>query len=191
MEEHREQHQEQQAGQKGGSAEAMAMHVAPAISEVAIAPGRVQWGPAFAGTVVAVAVTFLWSSLGVAIGFAMNPSGFGGELGFWITGFAGLGIFLGSALAARSAKASTAGTAILHAVVIWSLLMMLDVFTGFGVIRGLGLVALGAMEGMEVAALAISDLGWWFFGGYMFLLVAAVFGALTGMGESQEEAASG
>ena len=181
--------EEQQAGEKGGALEAhMTAPTVTAVTDIAIPPDRVQWGPTFAGLMVTLAVTFLWTGLGIGIGFAASPAGFGGELGFWITGFAAVGLFLGSALAARTAKASHYWPAILHGVIVWTLVMTLDIFTGFGFIRGLDMLALGALGGNVPAALAMHDLGWWLFGGYLVLLAAAVGGGIVGMTRNEEHA---
>ncbi len=180
--------EEQQSGEKGGALEAhMTVPTIAAVTDIAIPPDRVQWGPTFAGLMVALAVTLLWTGLGVGIGFGVSPAGFGGELGFWITGFAAVGLFLGSALAARTAKASRYWPAILHGVIVWALVMMLDVFTGFGFIRGFEVLAVEAMAGSVPAGFALHELGWWLFGGYLVLLAAAVAGGIVGMTKSHEE----
>ena len=60
-------------GQKGGSMEgsmAMPRYYEPtvtAVTDMVVPATRVQWGPVLAGVVVALAISFLLISLGVAI----------------------------------------------------------------------------------------------------------------------------
>ncbi|MHB9038781.1 MAG: hypothetical protein ACYC64_19215 [Armatimonadota bacterium] len=184
-----EQEREKDVGQKGGASEAhMAAHryyepTATAVTDIAIPASRIQWGPTFAGLLVALSVTFLWTALGIALGVGV------GGLGYWIVGFGSLGLFLGSMLAARTARADVV-PAILHGVIIWSLAMILHVFA-FG---GIGGVLVAAAVDAQAATAGVMPMtqafvtgAWWFFGGFLILLVASILGGLAGINPPTHE----
>lgn len=183
-EEHREEHIEPDVGRKGGAAEAgyMGRYYEPtvtAVTDMVVPATRIQWGPVFAGLLIALSVTFLWTAFGIALGVGV------GGLGYWIVGFGSLGLFLGSLFAARTAKADVV-PAIMHAVVLWALVMILDVFV-FGSIGGSVVAALIRTAGISQAAGAgaigtgLTSFGWWFFGGFLIMLAASILGGLAGV----------
>lgn len=153
-------------GRKGGSLEgsmAFPRYYEPtvtAVTDIVIPATRVQWGPIFAGLVVFAGFWLLFESLGIAVGFAAYG------LGFWTIAFATVGLFLGSFLASRTAKAELV-PAIVHAVVLWSLVLILSII-------GFGRVAFGAIPAGGVNA-------WWFFIGYIIMLGGSILGGILGM----------
>jgi hypothetical protein len=183
-----EEHEEQQAGQKGGLAESVIrLPMATAVTDITIPPDRVQWGPAFAGLLITLAVAFLWTALGLGIGIGVSPGSIG-AFGFWTTGFACLGLFLGTIVAARTSKSARAWPAIMHGLIIWTMVMMIDVFSGFALFRGAEKMIMAVTAGRATIPAEASMLGWWFFGGYLCMLVAAILGSLVGMTSVSEEA---
>lgn len=186
-----EQDPEKQIGRKGGAADAYMVapgyHVpeVSAVTDIAIPPDRVQWGPVFAGLIVAFAVGFLFTSLGVAIG--IGTAG----IGYWVIGFTALGLFLGAWVAARTARAPSAWPAILHATILWGVVMILNVvFAG-----SIGGSVVGAMMARTpatgVPTGAVTSLGWYFFGGFLIMLAASILGALVGINPSHAEEEGG
>jgi hypothetical protein len=175
-----EQERERIEGQKGGASEAYAgAHyyepTVTAVTDIVVPATRIQWGPVFAGLLVALAVTFLFTSLGVAIGIGARG------MGYWVVGFGSLGLFLGSMLAARTAKADVL-PAMLHGVIVWTLAMILHVFA-FGSVMG-AIVATALNRGVAGGAPTIeiiSGAAWWFFGGFLIFLAASILGGLAGI----------
>ena len=97
---------EPEEGRKGGAAEggmAYPRYYEPtitAVTDMVVPATRVQWGPVFAGLITAIAFTLLFLSLGAAVGLGALG------MGFWTIAFATIGLYLGSYLAARTAKAA-------------------------------------------------------------------------------------
>lgn len=156
-------------GRKGGSLEgsmAYPRHHEPSVSavtDIVVPATRIQWGPIFAGLVVMIGFWLLFESLGFALGLGAVG------LGFWSIAFATVGLFLGSYLAVRTAKADLS-PAIVHSVVLWSIVLILSTI-------GLGRLALyaGAAGGLVVGS------AWWFFVGYIIMLAGSVLGGVVGM----------
>lgn len=186
----------QDVGRKGGSAEGfLGAHpyagryyyepTATAVTDIVVPATRIQWGPVFAGLLIAMAVTFLFTALGMAIG--LSASG----LGYWVVGFASLGLFLGSLYTARTAKADVL-PAIMHGIINWSLFMIVTLFA-FGNIAGtIAAAVVGELPATPQAAPLVEvarNVGWWFFGGFLILLAASILGGLAGVNppETREE----
>ncbi|MEN6357600.1 MAG: hypothetical protein ABFD83_11020 [Armatimonadota bacterium] len=176
------------AGQKGGASEAF-IHghhyyepTVTAITDIIVPATRIQWGPTFAGLLVALSVTFLLTALGIALGIGI------GGMGYWVVGFGSLGLFLGSLLAARTARADVV-PAIMHGVIVWCLVTVLHVVT-FGGIIGAVVASImgsrGAAAGAPLSA-TVSSAAWWFFGGFLIFLVASILGGLAGINPPEHE----
>ncbi|MCE5314897.1 MAG: hypothetical protein ABFD49_06065 [Armatimonadota bacterium] len=186
-----EQEHEKDVGQKGGASEAyMGAHhyyepTATAVTDIVVPATRIQWGPTFAGLIIAMSVTFLWTALGIALGVGVRG------LGYWIVGFGSLGLFLGSLMAARTARADVV-PAILHAVVIWSLVVIGHVLA-FGGMSGTILASAMNVEATRAGVMPITEAfrtgAWWFFGGFLILLVASILGGLAGINPPTHEEA--
>ncbi len=176
-------------GRKGGAAEhylgahptgeraAFYEPLITAVTDIVVPASRIQWGPVFAGLLIALATLVLWAGLGVALGFGTSG------LLFWLVGFSCLGLFLGTLFAARTAKAPI-WPAIFHGVIIWSIFMLLDVMFAGNIGGGL-MAAVLATPGSAPAVAPISSgavtgYGWWFFGGFLVMLAAAILGAIAG-----------
>lgn len=186
-------------GRKGGAAEGyMGAHPAgyhettyyeptvTAVTDIVVPATRIQWGPVFAGILIALSVTFLWTGLGIALALGT------GGLGYWIVGFASLGLFLGSMFAARTAKADV-WPAVMHAVIIWAIIMIGNVFLfgsiGAGVLNAVVSAAGAGTSGVAPGAItsAVTGAGWWFFGGFLILLAASILGGLAGINPPEHD----
>lgn len=170
---------EPEEGRKGGAAEggmAYPRYYEPtitAVTDMVVPATRVQWGPVFAGLITAIAFTLLFLSLGAAVGLGALG------MGFWTIAFATIGLYLGSYLAARTAKAPLL-PAIVHSIIIWGLGLIVTTM-GAG---GLGSVLLSG--GPAGTAPAATELGWWFFIGFIIMLAGSILGGLTGMVSHEE-----
>lgn len=183
-------HEPEDVGRKGGAAEHYigaqpvtgARFYEPlvtAVTDIVVPASRIQWGPVFAGLLIALSVTFLMSAFGMGLGLR-NPGIF-----YWIVGFASIGLLLGAMHAARVTK-SGVWPAILHAVVLWSLFMVLHIFTfsniGSTIVSGLLTRTPGVTAGTAATTnIMASSLGWWFFGGFLVMLAASILGAIAGV----------
>jgi len=177
----------EEEGRKGGAAEhhlgAHYYHEAATSMAETVPATRIKWGPVFAGYAVALATALLWFALGMAMG--LRPAG----LAVWSVVFAVVGVFLGTILAARTAGVGTV-PAMLHGVIIWALFMFTDVLAFGGAVRGTAMSAAGVFGGTPAGAAAATmaasrALGWWFFGSYVCLLIAAVLGGAVGAVSSE------
>lgn len=170
-------------GRKGGSLEGSMAYpryyepTVTAVTDIVVPATRIQWGPIFAGLSVMIGFWLLFESLGFALGLGAVG------IGFWTIAFATVGLFLGSFLAVRTAKAELV-PAIVHAVVLWSIVLILSTI-------GLGRLAMYA--GGVGAGLGAGS-AWWFFIGYIIMLAGSILGGVIGMSpvvrteERQEEA---
>ncbi len=177
MDDRERRREEELQGIKGGSAEAYAgrMFYEPtvtAVTDMIVPATRIQWGPVFAGLLIALSITFLFTALGIATGLGIKG------LGYWIVGFGALGLFLGSLMAARTARAELI-PAILHGAILWTLVMMVHVFAFGG--GGLLVATMGASPGAAVPAASVTGFGWWFFLGFLILLAASIIGGIVGV----------
>ena len=179
-------------GAKGGSADAAAMRASdiPGTAALAVPIGRVRWGATWAGFVVAIATTLLLAALGVGIGLTLDRTGVGGPLAYWMLGSVIIAVFLGSYLVSRFGNVRDAWTGVLHGVVLWSLIMLLNVALG-GIARGVaGFAGISTvsppMEGMRTSL--TSEAGLWFFTGSLILLIVAAIGGALGAGSEEHEA---
>lgn len=176
--------EEEEAGRKGGAMEAsMAEMAHTAVRPLAVPIGWISWNSVATGAAVALAITILLNSLGVAIGLSLTRLGYGGSLAYWMIGAAVVGLFIGSYLGARSAQVKTLWTGILHAVTIWAVFLLFDII-GVGLFGGLfrflfaqslQTAPLGAVRNIAMTS------GWWFFLGYLIALIAAGLGGASGV----------
>jgi hypothetical protein len=168
---------EPEEGRKGGAMEsgmALPRHYEHAVTAVAqlVAPAtRIQWGPTFAGVVVALATTLLFTSLGVALGLGVPG------LGYWAIAFASVGLLLGSMLTARTAKAELPA-AIVHSVIVWGIVLILSALSLGGVGGALAAAAVSPVH--LIASAVIANFGWRFFIGFVIMLAASIIGAVIG-----------
>lgn len=173
-------------GAKGGSLEhsmAMPHYYEPtvtAVTDMVVPATRVQWGPVIAGVIASLAISFLLISLGVAI--RLSATG----LAFWSAASGVIGIFVGSLLAARTAKAFLV-PALVHGFMVWSIILILNTI-GLGS-AGVSLANRAAATGTTVGV-NMSTFGWSFFVGSLVYLIAALFGALAGMVPERHEDAT-
>lgn len=169
-------------GRKGGSLEsgmALPRYYEPtvtAVTDMVVPATRIQWGPVIAGVIVALAVALLFTSLGVALNFGPRA------LGFWTIAFTAVGLFLGSMLTARTAKADLV-PAIVHSIVVWGIVLILSAIT----IANVG-GAIAANRPIVLAANVISaGFGWRFFIGFLIMLGASILGAIVGKNQLRRE----
>ena len=164
----------EEEGRKGGAMEgALPRYYEPtvtAVTDMVVPATRVQWGPVIAGVILALAVAFWFISLGVAIGIRATG------LVYWSVVFAALGLFLGSLLTARTAKAGLFAS-IEHSIIVWGIVLLLNVMAVLGTLR------LFAVTGTTTTGPAVSaaTFGWSFFVGFLILLAASILGGLVGM----------
>lgn len=178
-------------GRKGGSMEGALPHyyepTVTAVTDMVVPATRVQWGPVIAGVIVALATAFLFISLGVGLGISTYG------MIYWSIAFGAIGLFLGSYLAARTAKADRL-PAIEHAIVVWGIVLLTNTLALLGALRVIGLHSLSgaasaAGVGTPAGAGAIgytAMFGWPFFIGFLIMLAASIFGAIVGMVPHEE-----
>lgn len=179
-------------GAKGGAADAAAMRASdiPGTAALAVPIGRLRWGATWAGFVVAIATTILLAALGVGIGLALDRAGVGGPLAYWTLGSIIIAVFLGSYLTSRFGNVRDVWTGVLHGVVLWSLIMLLNIALG-GIARGVaGFAGISSvappMAGMQSEL--TREAGLWFFIGSLILLIVAAIGGALGAGSEEHEA---
>lgn len=162
---------------------------------------RVHWSPIVGGTVVALAVELVLSSIGVAIGFiptatsATDVTSISTAFGIWLVITAGLALLIGGYVAGRLMAAETPLVGAIHGVAVWALAILLGtIFVAFFGISGflgftgnaaaalrwlIGFVStptsaeLGAVD-----ALARSSTAWFIFWSLVALVTAAAGGYL-------------
>lgn len=101
-----------------------------------VPPARAAWGAIFAGTAMALAVWFVLSMMGAAIGLSTfdpahesNPfSGFGIGTGLWLAGQIIIALFVGGWVAGRLAGKPRGLDGALNAGVVWALALLLGIF---------------------------------------------------------------
>lgn len=137
-----------------------------------ILAARVSWGAIFAGSAMAMAVWFVLSMLGAAIGLSSfdpsqesNPlSGFGVGVGLWLALQIIIALFVGGWVAGRLAGKPRGLDGALNAGVVWALTVLLGVF-GFAkfsasVVSGLGtVVSAGASVAVDAVGGVIDEVG--------------------------------
>jgi len=164
-------------GRKGGAAESF---VGPAfyepritaVTDIVVPASRIQWGPVTAGLLITLSIAFLFRALGVALSMGAT------SLGYWTVGFSCLGLFLGALFATRTARAPLM-PALYHAVVLWSLVLVLDVVLS-GSISAAVVGSMTKATATTTTAAAGPNLGWWFFLGYIIMLAASLLGSIAG-----------
>jgi len=117
---------------------------------------RVSWGAIAAGAMVAVAVYFLLTLLGIAVGLEVSARGGDVNLGagaaLWSILTLLLAMFLGGWATSRLAVGETKLEAILYGVILWGVL-----FIGMFWLFGVGVrIGFGAMMGMASGATSMA-----------------------------------
>jgi hypothetical protein len=104
--------------------------------ERVIPPPRVSWGAIFAGTAMALAVAFVLSLLGTAIGLQSVDfgqgvdafAGFGVGAGLWLAAQIIVALFVGGWVAGRLASKPKGLDGVLNGAVVWAVTILLGVF---------------------------------------------------------------
>jgi len=172
---------------------------------------RVSWGAILAGAMVALAVFYLLSLLGAAIGISMTGTNWEERLGVgavvWATVSVLIALFLGGWVASQLAVGENKLEAAIYGVILWgtvfTVLLVLSLNTvslGFTGIVTLGSnpevvkAARDAMPNPEKLATETREelrqkaddqtkrAAWWAFGGILLSMIAAVGGAVAGAG---------
>jgi len=117
---------------------------------------RVSWGAIAAGAMVSVAVYFLLTLLGIAVGLEVSPSRNDVSLGtgaaLWSILTLLLAMFLGGWATSRLAVGETKLEAILYGVILWGVL-----FIGMFWLFGVGVrIGFGAMMGVASGATSVA-----------------------------------
>jgi hypothetical protein len=175
-------------GAKGGAAEAMAMPVA-ATAVTAAGIGRVRWGAVWAGFIVTISLTLLLTTLGIGLGLTMVPTGHTGGLAYWILASTIVSLFIGAVLTSKLGGVRTVGAGIVHGVLVWGLLVLLDAVAG-GMARGAaGFAGMLVVTGPEMGERAMMTriAGWWFFVGGLVTLISAMLGGAAGVSADRNE----
>ncbi|AWV88037.1 YrzE family protein [Bradymonas sediminis] len=104
--------------------------------ERVVPPARASWGAIFAGTAMALAVWFMLSMLGAAVGLSsFDPaqdadpfSGFGVGMGLWLAVQIIVALFVGGWVSGRLAGKPRGLDGALNAGVVWALAFLLGIF---------------------------------------------------------------
>jgi hypothetical protein len=113
------------------------------LQDVAQVGSRVGWGGIIAGAVMALAVMFLLSLLGAAIGLSvadqMTAEGFGIGAAVWAVASMIVALFLGGFITSQCVVGETKTEAVVQGVIMWGVaLAMLLWFTSAGIGFGVG-----------------------------------------------------
>ena len=102
---------------------------------------RVSWGAIMAGAVVSIAVYLVMTLLGAAIGLSVRDGtqSVGAGPAIWAVVTTAVSLFTGGWVAARSVVGETTGEAVIHAVIMWGVVMAMIMW----------LVAAGARAGFS------------------------------------------
>lgn len=173
-----------ETGQKGGAAEAhMGEAAYPVAEPISVPIGHVRWSAVLAGTVIALALTVLLSTLGAAIGLSLTRFGFGGGLGYWMVAFAAASLFLGAYMAVRAGHIRSLWTGAFYGVVVWALFLLIDT-AGLHLLAGLSRFSANIAGAAPRPDMVPANVGmasaWWFFIGYLIALVASTLGGIAG-----------
>ncbi|MFW5966105.1 MAG: YrzE family protein [Persicimonas sp.] len=161
--------------------------------ERVVPPSRASWGAIFAGTLVALGVSFLLSLLGGAIGFSgMEPGQgaatmeqFSTPAGIWLIFQIVISLFVGGWVAGRLAGKPRSLDGVLNGGVVWALTVLLALFglttVATNIIGGLtNITQEGAAATEGVAADAIASGMWWTLFAVGLGLLAACIGGWIG-----------
>ncbi len=134
----------------------MAETVRPSTIDMMPVRSRVSWGAIAAGAMVSVAVYFLLTLLGIAVGLEVSASrndvNLGAGAAFWSILTLLLAMFLGGWATSRLAVGETKLEAILYGVILWGVL-----FIGMFWLFGVGVrIGFGAMMGMASGATSMA-----------------------------------
>jgi hypothetical protein len=104
---------------------------------------RVSWAAIMAGAVVSIAVYLVMTLLGAAIGLSVNNAasadGLGTGAAVWAVMTTAVALFAGGWVAAQSVVGETKGEAVVHAIIMWGVVMAMIMW----------LVAAGARAGFS------------------------------------------
>ncbi|WP_218082000.1 hypothetical protein [Anthocerotibacter panamensis] len=170
----------------------------PAGYRDAISRDKVQWGPIFAGLVIALGSQLLLSSLGAALGLSSlatpraQAPGVGTAVGIWSLLSVFISLFIGGWFVSHLSGPLTRNNALLHGAVLWATSVALGSYLlANGVAGAFGIAAqpratllgplsqLSAEEARELAGDA-ARAGWIFALASLAGLGASLFGAATG-----------
>lgn len=162
----------------------------------------IDWGPTFAGVLVALALTALLGVLGVAIGATVfNPfDAARGDMdgltiggGLWTAFSALVSLEIGAFIATRASPLDDAHHGILQGAVVWALFVVAClIFAGLGASLGAvtllrpealveaQLAAVNDPQAAEAMADATATLAWWAFLALALGLAGAVAGGMLG-----------
>ena len=134
----------------------MAETVRPSTIDMMPVRSRVSWGAIAAGAMVAVAVYFLLTLLGIAVGLEVSASrsdvNLGAGAALWSILTLLLAMFLGGWATSRLAVGETKLEAVLYGVILWGVL-----FIGMFWLFGIGVrIGFGAMMGMASGATSMA-----------------------------------
>jgi len=134
----------------------MAETVRPSTIDMMPVKSRVSWGAIAAGAMVAVAVYFLLTLLGIAVGLEVSASRNDVSLGtgaaLWSILTLLLAMFLGGWATSRLAVGETKLEAVLYGVILWGVL-----FIGMFWLFGVGVrIGFGAMMGVASGATSVA-----------------------------------
>ncbi len=126
----------------------MAEQVTVRTEEVLPVRSRISWGAIFAGAMVALALYFLLTLLGAAIGLSVTgrvrPENIGSGAALWAIAVTLLALFAGGCVASQFTVGETKHEAIIYGVVVWGvvfgmllLLTTSTLSTGFHAIMGM------------------------------------------------------
>ncbi len=134
----------------------MAETVRPSTIDMMPVRSRVSWGAIAAGAMVAVAIYFLLTLLGIAIGLEVsanrNDVNLGAGAALWSILTLLLAMFMGGWATSRLAVGETKLEAILYGVILWGVL-----FIGMFWLFGIGVrIGFGAMMGVASGATSVA-----------------------------------
>lgn len=167
---------------------------------------RVSWGAILAGVVVAFAVYFLLSLLGIAVGLTAADAGdrgWGWAAGIWAIIVVVFSLFIGGWTAARFTVGEDRLEAVLNGAIVWGVSFLLLLWiTSVGLNMGYGAMVtaasadrMAADRGVAVApadpAMAVdrpaavrredaAEAAWWAFAGTLLSMAGAIGGAVVG-----------
>lgn len=176
----------------------------PGVQDLASVGTRISWGAILAGTMVALGIYFLLSTLAAAIGLSINdrldPTKLETGAIVWAIVTTASALFFGGVVTSLFTAGENKGEAMLYGVIMWAVMVVMVLHLGsVGVRTGItamtasvntvritppenaGNVAVDA-ETRQQALAAATRVAWYAFFGTWMSMFAAVGGALVGAG---------
>jgi len=177
---------------------------APGVEDLASVGTRISWGAILAGTMVALGMYFLLSTLAAAVGLSINDRvdpaklEMGAVVWAFLTTIAAL--FVGGLVTSQFTAGENKTEAMLYGAIMWATMIVILLHLGsVGVRTGFSAMAASAStvqssvaedtgnaerdaETRRAALAAATRLGWYAFAGTWLSMFAAVGGALVGAG---------